>query len=118
MRADEPRAGSIARRGGAVARPQERIEDVRARLPAGKRDTCAVVDGENVVVGLLEEGALDGDGTVASAMNPSPSTVRASASLDDLRGKLDSAPLLVTTPEGRLLGTIRAADLLRRSPGR
>lgn len=47
-------------------------------------------------------------------MEPGPSTVRADASLDSLRRRLDERGLktaVVTTPEGELIGVVLRSDL-------
>lgn len=111
--AHAPRAGTVARRDVPVARPGELLDELRARL-SETSDSCVVVDGGNVVLGLVDPEALrtaTAAKRVEDVMDPAPSTVRASATLEDLREKIAGPPLLVTTPEGRLLGAIRARDL-------
>jgi hypothetical protein len=81
------------------------LAQVRADAPF-----CVVVDGDGIVLGLLRPDAR-GE-TVADAMEPGPTTVRASKPLAPLReelGQEDGSFALVTDPDGRLLGTVGPA---------
>lgn len=81
--------------------PDEPLEDVVARFP----DQTVVVVGEDDVV----LGAVDPDGSFL----PGPTTVRADQALDALLARMASHgahEVIVTTPEGRLLGIVRAGD--------
>jgi hypothetical protein len=93
----------------------DRLGDVRARLAAAGWDTCAVVSDERVVLGLLHEAALAADpGTVAeTVMAPGPTTYRPDASPAQLAKHLrehEGDGVLVTTPDGRLVGFVWRAD--------
>ena len=94
----------------------ERLADVRERVRAANWDTCIVVNEQRVVLGRLGRKAIASDTTesVDKAMSPGPSTVRPSIGADALlermrKRKLGS--LLVTTPDGRLVGLAYREDL-------
>ncbi len=102
MRRDAPTCG-----------PDERLQDISARL--GDWDTCFVLDPDGVLLGRLGRAALarEDDVSAEEAMTDGPSTIRPSARLDwavkrmDKRG-LSSLP--VTTSAGRYLGLLTRAD--------
>ncbi len=87
---------------------EEPVAPVLARL--GERwPSCVVVDEHATVLGLLRRGAAGA--TAADAMEPGPTTVRASQPLQELLDALRQRPepiALVTDPDGRLLGAVRA----------
>jgi CBS-domain-containing membrane protein len=59
----------------------------------------------------LKDGAR---GTAEELMEPGPSTVRYDLEADELRERLEKRELrtaIVTTPEGKLVGVVRRADL-------
>jgi CBS-domain-containing membrane protein len=95
----------------------DELTEVRARVRAAGWDTCIVVNDRRVVLGRLGRKAVaaDTDETVAEAMTPGPSTIRPSIGADALLERLRSRELhsiLVTTPNGRLVGLVRRGDLL------
>ena len=68
-----------------------------------------MVDDNGVVLGLLRREAEGA--TVEQAMEPAPTTVRASQQLEPLLGALakrEEPIALVTDPDGRLLGVVDA----------
>ncbi len=107
--ASVPVAGDLA---GSVPTclPHEALGAVRTRLGADV-PLCAVVNEAGVVVGRLRRSHIEseGDGTVEGMMEPGPTTFRASEPLADLVGRMERAGvrrILVTTPEGRLIGML------------
>jgi CBS domain-containing protein len=114
----EPSAGDLARRAVPTARLDERLQDVRKRVTAEGWDTCIVVNVEHVMLGRLGRKALrsEMDITVEEAMTPGPSTKRpsigASAAVE-LMDRTKLRTLLITTPDGRLLGVLRREDAER-----
>ena len=86
------------------------------------RGPVVVITDTSVVLGVLTDAELTGDPTQAAevATRPGPATVRADELLEPLtrRGcvtaKVDA--VLVTTPEGTLLGVIRAPAIQRSVP--
>ena len=79
---------------------------------------AAVVNEAGVVLGLLRGEALDApdDTPVERVMDPGPLTIRPSLSLEevDARFPRGADSVLVTTPDGILLGALRGADLEQR----
>ena len=78
-------------------------------------DRCVVIAGHRIVVGMLRAGRISaGEQTpAAEVMQPGPATVRAHEDLDATRQRMNErhvAHLLVTTPDGTLLGVVDAAD--------
>jgi CBS domain-containing protein len=83
----------------------------QARL--GGWDRCVVLAGPRIVVGMLRTDRISAteQATAAEVMQPGPSTVRAHDDLDATRHRMHEhhvAQLLVTTPDGTLLGVLDA----------
>ena len=78
-------------------------------------DLCVVVNRENVVLGrILRHGAGDDpDAPAGDVMEVGPTTTRPSMRLEKIAERLSGARIdhvLVTDPEGRLLGVVYHAD--------
>jgi CBS domain-containing protein len=78
-------------------------------------DRCVVIAGQGTVVGILRAGRIGASerAPAAEAMQPGPTTVRAHEDLDATRQRMHDrhvAHLLVTTPDGALIGILDAAD--------
>ena len=75
---------------------------------------CVVVH-DGLVLGVLAGDAFtDGSKTAVEAMSPGPSTFRPSVPRKELAGWLDDHDrdrTILTTLDGRLLGTVRRSDL-------
>src|SRR2546427_1458849 len=56
-----PRPGAVARRDVATCLPDESVVVARARVQASQWGRCVVVDDGRVVMGVLDERALEGD---------------------------------------------------------
>ena len=112
----ERTAGDIAHRDVPTCMLEERMSDVRERVRTEASDTCIVVNAQRVVLGRLGRKAIasDRDVSVEEAMSPGPSTVRPSIGTDALLERIRArrlTGLLVTTPDGRLVGLARRVDL-------
>jgi len=75
-------------------------------------DNVLVVDSEHRLFGRVKFGAskYDLDAVVEDVMEPGPPTVRAHEPLEALFGRMDPRgikEMLVSTPEGYLLGVVR-----------
>lgn len=108
---DSPRVVDGMTRDVATCRPDEVVEDVRARV---RGDDVLVINDQDVVLGRLRLSRVVDDGALAAdVMHPGPTTVRAhddlAKTLDRLRRK-NVASLVVTTPDGVLLGVVYAAE--------
>lgn len=93
---------------------EDEVGDVGDRLgPDG--DVCLVVNESKVVLGLVQGDDLGGDDkrSVGDVMQEGPSTVRPNVPAAVLASQAEDAfPwLVVTTPEGELVGILRGADL-------
>jgi Mg/Co/Ni transporter MgtE len=93
------------------------IGQLRERLPGGAWELCCVVSEGGIVLGTLRPPDLDADPArqTVQVMDTAPSTFRPDVPVEELKGwfarhdDLRAAP--VTTPEGRLLGTITRTRL-------
>ncbi len=113
-----PRAGDIARRDVPTCAPSDRIGTVRECVAAAGWDQCLVVNDERVVLGRLRGTALsaDAEARAEEAMEAGPTTVRPDERLADLATRLrerDVAGIVVTTPDGRLVGQLLRDDAER-----
>ena len=74
-----PRAGAFARRDVPTCLPDEPVTTARGRLTSGPWGHCVVVNTERVVLGLLDQHALEraDDVTAEAVMTVGPGTVRA-----------------------------------------
>lgn len=84
---------------------------------------CVAVNDEGVVLGLVRRDRLRAGLSVAveEIMEPGPTTVRASEPLADLTKRMREAEvehILVTDPEGRLIGLLRRGEAERLLRGR
>jgi CBS domain-containing protein len=96
------------------------VQDVREQATRTGWREAVVVDAAGVVLGLVRGEAFEtpADTAVEDVMDRAPLTIRPSLSLEevDTRIPLDADSVLVTTPDGILLGAVRRADLGRRLP--
>jgi hypothetical protein len=110
---EEPTAGELARRDVPTALLGEGLQDIRSRI--GDWDTCIVVHESGVVLGRLGRKALrsEEDVSVDEAMSPGPRTNRpslgASAAVERMAER-NVRTLLITTPDGRLVGVLYRED--------
>jgi CBS domain-containing protein len=115
-KAGEARVGDFVRDDVVTCRLDERIGRVRFRIDGSPYGFAFVTTSEGVVLGRLRRSACGDDleRTAEEAMEPGPSTVRPDQSASELRERLERRDLktaVVTTPEGALIGVVRAADL-------
>lgn len=105
--------GQVARRDVPTCSPEETVGEARERLTGW--DRCAVVNSEGVVLGVLRaEGmTVDPETPAEQAMRPGPTTIRpdvpAGRMVERMRAR-GTALVLVTTPDGRLVGALRRED--------
>jgi CBS domain-containing protein len=109
------RAGAVARADVPTCAPGERVEQAAGRARRAGWDSCVVVNAERVVVGRLRGDAIDaaGDALVEQVMEEGPTTIRASEELAGLVQRMrsrDVPAVVVTDPDGRLLGVLRRVD--------
>ena len=117
--ADVPRAGDVARHGDVTCRLADRLGDVAAKVRAVGKETCVVVTDGGILLGRVRGEALDGDpeAKVEEVMESDPTTVRTNTTLDSIVERLRSRnvdSILVTTADGKLVGTLCLSDAERR----
>jgi CBS domain-containing protein len=117
-----PRAGDIARRDVPTCSLDDTIGAVREWVQGAGWATCLVVNGERVVLGRLRGHALAAaaETTAEQVMEAGPTTFRPDARLADVVERMrakDVEGVLVTTPDGRLVGYLARADAERALDG-
>lgn len=97
-----------------TCRQDDDAEAVLQQLRSSGSSYAVVVNNERIILGKVRLKALEeADGPVEEVMEPGPATVRAH---DDLQSTLDRirrrkvSELLVSTPDGRLIGAIVASS--------
>jgi hypothetical protein len=110
-----PMVGDAARGDVPTCTADERLHDVQRRTTDAGWDQCIVLDCDRVVVGRLGESAFAADPStpIDAVMEPGPATVRPDSLLEPLLGRMarrNVEVVVVTTPQGRLLGALRRAD--------
>jgi len=105
-----------------TALPDEALGDVNDRTVAGGWDEALVVDCDGVVVGRLRGDAWAADATtpVGQIMEAGPTTVRPDGSLPALVGRMEKRGtrlVVVTDPQGVLIGALLAEDAVRLVAG-
>ena len=108
------RIGDLADRGVPTCALHDQAGAVRGRL--GPDDVCLVVNEDRTVLGLVEGEDLDTEDerAVVEVMQEGPSTIRPNVPAAGLASHLEHgsfARVVVTTPEGELVGILRAEDL-------
>jgi CBS domain-containing protein len=109
-------AGDAAHRDVPTCRLDEALQEVRKRVRDAGWNTCIVLGDDGVVLGRIGRKALAADDgrTAEESMTPGPSTVRPSIGTDALLERMrmrEVRSYVVTTPDGRLVGLVRADDL-------
>ena len=109
--AGQPRAGDIAQRDIPTCSLADRLGDATDRAQDADQNVCIVVDDRGVVLGRLRGDALGEDpgAIVESVMEDGPTTIRADVSLQEITERMRRrrvGSILVTDPEGRLLGIL------------
>jgi len=102
-------AGDFVDRGVPRCRFTSLVGDAKQAAYEMGLDACAVVNAEGIVLGLCGREALHADPkqSVGQVMDPGPTTIRPSATVESALKLLHEGNLrvlLVTTPDGRLLG--------------
>ncbi len=117
--AGRPRAGNVAQRGIPTCSLTDRLGNARDRAQDADQNVCIVVNADGVVLGRLRGNALREDpaATIESVMEYGPTTIRADASLPEITERMRKrgvGSILVTDPEGRLLGILYRKDAEQR----
>ncbi|MFU8875420.1 hypothetical protein [Micromonospora sp. SL4-19] len=114
--AGAPSAGSRLRHDVPTAGTDEALAAVRARVDASPYRFALVLASDRTLLGRLRYAALAGDpgAAVHEVMELGPSTVRPHVALAGVESHLRDHHLIyviVTDPQGRLLGTVHLKDL-------
>ena len=110
------RAADLARKDVPTCRLGEQVGLVYDRVQAAGWQACAVLDGEQVVVGLIQEKAFRADRStpVEQVMDCAPRTFRMNAPLEKIAEYIQKYSVknaFVTTSDGRLIGLINRDDI-------
>jgi CBS domain-containing protein len=110
--AEIPNAGDVVHQDIPTCYFRQPVQDALDDLEARGYAFCVAVDEAGVVLGMLyreEKERFDGEGTVEEAMRLGPTTIRANEQLEPLVERMSKAGvdgILVTDPEGRLIGLL------------
>ena len=114
-RAGTPTIGEAARRDVPTCAAAEKVGAVRERLGGSSFDRCVVVSKQGIVLGLLREKELAADpaATAEEAMRNGPATFRPDEPVEKVAKRMrdrGASAVLVTTPDGRLVGLLYRDD--------
>ncbi|MCH7652349.1 MAG: CBS domain-containing protein [Chloroflexi bacterium] len=117
-----PRAGDVARHDDVTCGLTDSLGNVAGKTREAGKDACIVTTSGGVVLGRVPGKALDGDpdALVEAIMDAGPTTVRTNEPLEPLYQRMVSRnveSLLVTTSDGRLVGSLYRADVERTLNG-
>jgi CBS domain-containing protein len=114
VRADGTRRRALdgADRDPPTCHPDELVSEVAGRA---RGSTFVAVNERHVVLGRYRAGGISADAAarIADVMEPGPATVRAHEPLDELLERMAGRSVhevVVTTPEGELLGVVRRTE--------
>jgi CBS domain-containing protein len=101
---------------------EETMAEARTRTFAGGWEECVVIDCDGTVVGRLRDGAWkeDDSAMVGDVMESGPTTVRPDGVLQQLvdrMAKRETKMVLVTTPQGTLVGALLRVEAERLLAG-
>lgn len=113
-----PRAGDVARHDDVICGLTDTLGNVAKKTREAGKDVCVVTTGEGVVLGRIRSKALewDPDAHAEDVMESGPTTVRTNEPLEPIYQRMVSRnveSLLVTTSDGRLVGSLYRADVER-----
>lgn len=110
-----PRVGHAARRDIPTCRLGQSVGDAQRAAADGGLDVCIVLNEQDVVMGRLRGKALHGDPAtpVTQAMESGPTSTRPDTLLGEMVPHMQerrAGSILVTDPDGHLLGILYRAD--------
>ncbi len=113
-----PRAGDAARHDDVICGLNDTLGDAARKTREAGKDVCVLTTSGGVLLGRVRGKALDGDpgASVEEIMEAGPTTVRTNEPLEPLYQRMVSRnveSLLVTTSDGRLVGSLYRADIER-----
>lgn len=106
-----PRVIDVVDRSMPTCRPGEPVADALARMTHADSEVCVVINDHRVVQGRLRRDRIDGADRrpAEEVMESGPATIRADADVAatiERMGHRGAATLIVSTPEGVLLGVV------------
>jgi CBS domain-containing protein len=109
-------AGDLVRRDVPRRALTDRVADVAQRIASSGYGFALVLGKDDVVLGRIRRSAVQGreDARAGDVMEPGPSTIRAHVPVEEAWEQMrqhDLKTMLVTTPEGRLLGVLSREDV-------
>ena len=116
-RADEPTAGSLARHDVATSPLDAASGDVRRAIADSPYGYALVVSTGGVVLGRVRKSALEtlaDEDPIDRILEPRPQTIRPHLSEGKLAERFEAygfATLVVTRPDGTLIGVLRRDDI-------
>lgn len=115
--AARPTALSLIRDDVATCALEDRADEVGQSIDASPYGFALALVRSGVVLGRVRRSALEGADPAArveAVMEPGPSTIRPHVTVEELSARLarsDVRTLIVTDPEGKLLGVVRRGDV-------
>jgi Mg/Co/Ni transporter MgtE len=115
--ADQPTAGTLARQDVATCSLDDHADDVLDRIAASPYGFALVLSTEGVLLGRLAPSTLEtvtGDAAIEGILEPGPSTIRPHLTPAELQRRVqrsDVQTLVVTRPDGTLVGVVRQRDI-------
>ncbi len=116
--AGTPTIAGAARRDVPTCAPAEKVGAVRERLGGSGFDRCVVVTKRGIVLGLLREKELatDPEATAEEVMRNGPATFRPNEPVEKTAKRMrdrGASTVLVTAPDGKLMGLLYREDAER-----
>jgi rhodanese-related sulfurtransferase len=115
--ADRPTAGSLAREDAATSALESSVGEVTSAITASPYGFALVLGPDSVLVGRVRRSALEGlaeGDPIEPIIEPGPSTIRPHLTAKELRDRFENSDvrtLVVTRPDGTLLGVVRRDDI-------
>ena len=110
------RIEEAARKDAPTCAVQDRVGEVRTRLPEGW-NVCVVLNSERIVLGLAEfSNESEPDKSIEEMMRPAPLTYRPGRLVEDICEHLKDKKFtvaLVTTSLGQFIGVLRLDELCK-----
>lgn len=111
--------GDVVRRDEVTCQFDDKLGDAVDKVRNAGTDHCTVVIDGNVVLGRIRGRALEGDPntSVEDIMDSGPATFRTNEMLSSVVGRMAARnvdSVLVTTSDGRLVGTLYRSDAEKR----
>jgi CBS domain-containing protein len=120
--ADQPTAGSLARQDVATCALDSTVGDALDAIAGSPYGFALVVSPGSVLLGRVRRSVLEGRAAhdpIEPVMEPGPSTIRPHETPVELHGRLRSSSarsLVVTRPDGSLIGVVRRDDVPEPQP--